>query len=172
MDGFLSIDKRLKWWPKTRLLKINFKQNGAEGWLRQKRKNMENVKNMEMAKTVFGMNCIKVEKALFGLMTKVVYTPTNSPVVGVCLDFDPVNGEKVRHIIEVSPDKVESVVEKEGLPKACDNGNFRLSICYSKDCQFAALQLQQFSNFSYHQVGEIRFAEGELAAKELRPFVK
>lgn len=133
---------------------------------------MANIAKMEMANDLFKKDCIKVEKAFLGLMTKVVYTPTNSPLVGICLEYDVANGQKVKQLIESAPSKLEAIIQKEGCPKPSDNGNVRLSICFSKDHHFAALQLSQFSNFEYHPMSEIHFVEGEDAEKELRPFIK
>lgn len=133
---------------------------------------MENITKMEMAHDLFKKNCIKVEKAFLGLVTKVTYIPTNSPVVGLCLEYDLTNGQKVRHLIETAPRNLEAVLKKEGKPITSDNGNVRLSLCFSKDHRFAALQLFQFTNFEYRPVGEIHFMEGDEAEMELRPFVK
>lgn len=133
---------------------------------------MENVTKMEMANTLLKKECIKVEKAFLGLVTKVIYTPTNSPVMGVCLEYDLANGQKVKHLVEVAPEKVESIIQKEGEPKTTDNGNIRLSLCFSKDHRFAALQLSQFTNFEYHPISDIVIVEGEKAEMELRPFIK
>ena len=56
---------------------------------------MENISKMEMAKALFEKTYIKVEKKFFGFITNVTYTPTNSPVVGLCLDYALTDGEKV-----------------------------------------------------------------------------
>lgn len=133
---------------------------------------MANIAKMEMANVLFKKDCIKVEKAFLGLMTKVTYTPTNSPIVGLCLEYDLANGQKVKDIVEAAPSKVESVIKKEGKPQPCDNGNMRLTICFSRDHRFAALQLFQFTNFEYHPMSEIHIVEGDEAELELRPFIK
>ena len=54
-----------------------------------------NISKMEMAGALFSQIYIKTEKAFFGLMTKVTYAPTNSSVVGICLDYNPTEGQKV-----------------------------------------------------------------------------
>lgn len=133
---------------------------------------MENIKKMEMASALFKKDCIKVEKAFFGLVTKITYIPTGSPVVGLSLEFDPINGEKVSQLIDASAGNLEALIKKVGCLKCCDNGNYRLSLCFSRDHRFAALQLHQFSNFSYRSVGEIRFVEGDVAEREISLFVK
>jgi len=133
---------------------------------------MENISKMEMASALFAQIYIKTEKKFFGLMTKVTYTPTNSPVVGVCLDFSPAEGEKVKAILGAAPSEFYAVLKKEGRPVTTANGNFRLNLCYSQDHQFAALHLQQFSRFEYHSVSEIRFAAGDEAKMMLSAFIK
>ena len=133
---------------------------------------MENISKMEMASALFNQIYIKTEKKCFGLMTKVTYTPTNSPVVGACLDYSPAEGQKVKAILEAAPSELLAVLKKEGRPETSANGNFRLNLCYSRDREFAALHLQQFSGFEYHTIGEIRFAAGDEAKKLLSAFVK
>ncbi len=133
---------------------------------------MENISKMEMAKALFEKPYIKVEKAFFGLKTKVTYTPTNSPVVGLCLDYAPADGDKVKRLFAASPKEVESILEKQGRPSTSPNGHWRLSLCYSKDRKFVALHFSEFIGFEYKTVGETRFVEGDGAGKMLRPFVK
>ncbi|MBO7551321.1 MAG: hypothetical protein J6T62_07350 [Fibrobacter sp.] len=69
-------------------------------------------------------------------------------------------------------ESLDATIQREGRPKTSDNGNYRLNLCYSQDREFAALQLQQFSGFEYHNVGGIRFVEGDEAHKLLAVFVK
>ncbi len=133
---------------------------------------MENISKMEMANAVFSHANIKTEKKFFGFKTNVTYTKTNSPVVGICLEFSPTEGKKVQAIVEASLESLDATIQREGQPKTSDNGNYRLNLCYSQDREFAALQLQQFSGFEYHTLGEIRFAEGDEARKLLAVFVK
>jgi hypothetical protein len=133
---------------------------------------MENISKMEMANALFNKPYIKTDKKFFGFKTNVTYTRTNSPVVGICLDYSPTEGQKVKEIVEAPSNDLEATIQRIGHPKTSDNGNFRLNICYSKDCEFAVLQLQQFSGFEYHNVGGIRFAEGDEAHKLLAVFVK
>ena len=133
---------------------------------------MENISKMEMASALFAQIYIKTEKKFFGLKTKVTYTPTNSPVVGICLDFSPAEGEKVQEILVTPASGLDAIFQKVGHPTTTANGNFRLNLCYSQDHEFAALHLQQFSGFEYHSVSGTRFAAGEEAKKLLDAFVK
>ena len=133
---------------------------------------MENISKMEMANALFNKPYIKTEKKFFGFKTNVTYTKTNSPVVGICQEFSPTEGQKVQAIVEASLESLDATIQREGRPKTSDNGNFCLNLCYSQDREFAALQLQQFSGFEYHNVGGIRFVEGDEAHKLLAVFVK
>ncbi|WP_144065931.1 hypothetical protein [Fibrobacter sp. UWB2] len=133
---------------------------------------MENISKMEMANALFNKPYIKTKKKFFGFKTNVTYTKTNSPVVGICLEFSPTEGQKVQAIVEASLESLDATIQREGRPKTSDNGNLRLNLCYSQDREFVALHLQQFSGFEYHTLGEIRFAEGDEAHKLLAAFMK
>ncbi len=61
---------------------------------------MENISKMEMASALFNKPYIKTEKKYFGFKTIVTYAKTNSPVVGICLEFSPTEGQKVQAIAE------------------------------------------------------------------------
>ena len=133
---------------------------------------MANISNMEMACAVFEKSCIKVEKVIFGLKTKVTYIPTNSPIVGETFEYSVSEGDKLNQLVTAAPNEVDFILQKVGRPVESSNGHWMVSICYSKDRKFAAIQLSEFVGFDYKNVGEVRFAEGEEAEKLLRPFVK
>ena len=133
---------------------------------------MENISKMEMASALFSKSYIKVEKKFFGFITKVTYTPTNSPVVGLCLDYALADGEKVKRLATAAPGEVVTLIKKEGKPATSPNGHWRLSLCYSQDRRFAALHVSEFVGFEYKTIGEIRFLEGDDAGKILQAFVK
>ena len=109
---------------------------------------MENISKMEMASALFSQIYIKTEH------------------------YSPTEGQKVKAILEATQSELYAVLKKEGRPETSANGNFRLNLCYSRDHEFAALHLQQFSGFEYHTIGEIRFAAGDEAKKLLSAFVK
>ena len=133
---------------------------------------MENISKMEMASALFSKSYIKVEKKFFGFITKVTYTPTNSPVVGLYLDYALADGEKVKRLASAAPGEVVTLIKKDGRPTTSPNGHWRLSLCYSQDRRFAALCFSEFVGFEYKTIGEIRFVEGDDAAKILQAFVK
>lgn len=133
---------------------------------------MENICKMEMANAIFKMPCIKTEKRFLGLKTNVVYTPTNSQVVGDCLEYDLKNGEEVKQLFATESKEIEKILVQNGFPKSTINGHVRLLLCYSMDHRFVALQIFQYENFEYHSLGEPRFEEGENARILLSAFVK
>ena len=85
---------------------------------------MANIANMEMASAVFEKSCIKVEKKFFGLMTKVTYVPTNSPVVGVTLEYATMEGDRLNRLVVANPNNVETILQKVGRPVASSNGHW------------------------------------------------
>jgi len=133
---------------------------------------MENISKMEMAKALFTKDYIKTEKAFFGFMTKVTYVPTNSPVVGLSLDYLLADGDKVLRLASAAPNELEALLKQIGYPQVSTNGHWRLSVCYSKDRKFVALQVLEFVGFEYKPVDEPRFIEGDDAAKFIGIFVK
>ena len=92
--------------------------------------------------------------------------------MGICQEYTPTEGQKVKEILDAKAGELDEVLQRVGHPKTTTNGNFRLNLCYSRDHEFAALHLQQFSGFEYHTIGEIRFAAGDEAKKLLSAFVK
>ncbi len=133
---------------------------------------MSFINNVEMAKALFQKSCIKVEKAFFGLKTKVIYTLTNSPLVGDYQEYDSSNGRKAKYLLDLPSSKLKNVLQEESPLTPVPNGMFSLSLCYSKDHRFAAFQLSQYIEFDYHPVSDIRFAEGDEAEALLHAFVR
>ena len=133
---------------------------------------MENISKMEMAKALFEKPYIKVEKKFFGFTTNVTYTPTNSPVIGLCLDYALADGEKVKRLATANPSEVVTLIKKDGWPTTSPNGHWRLSLCYSKDRRFVALCFSEFFGFEYKTIEGPRFIEGDDAGKILQAFIK
>ena len=133
---------------------------------------MANIAKMELASLLFQKECIRVEKSFFGLKTKVIYTPTNSPLVGKILEYDTVNGKKVLEYCNASPAQVENLLKNEGRPESCSNGNTRVFLCYSADRKFASVQIFQYSNFEYRAVSDVKFFEGVETEKIIKVLVQ
>jgi len=133
---------------------------------------MEFINNMELASGLFKNPHIQLKKAFFGLKKNVVYTRTNSVVKGKYMEFDYTNGQKVQMLLDAPWESLEAVVSKMGCPVPAENGMFCLSMCFSQDRRFAAMQLCRYVGFDYVPVHDIRFAEGDEAEALLSPFVK
>ena len=120
---------------------------------------MSSIKNLEMAATLSAYQHIEIKKSLFS--TKVVYTPTQSQVKAIILEYTPTEGERVERLLDMPLDKMADDIQQKGKPVAGVNGNFRLELCLSDDRQFCAVQLLRFANFQYKPVFEPRFYEGK-----------
>ncbi|SHL01020.1 hypothetical protein [Fibrobacter sp. UWEL] len=129
---------------------------------------MSLINNMEMAKALFAKSCIAVKKSFFGLKEKVLYKNTNSPVVGCDLEFSPTDGEKLEKLLSrplehMSNMELTVVSQDLGMLHPAENGMYDLTLCYSQDHQFAALQLTKYLGFEYRPVSELHFVEGDCA---------
>jgi hypothetical protein len=112
-----------------------------------------------MAAALSAYQHIEIKKSLFS--TKVVYTPTQSQVKAIILEYTPTEGERVERLLDMPLDKMADDIQQKGKPVAGVNGNFRLELCLSDDRQFCAVQLLRFANFQYKPVFEPRFYEGK-----------
>ncbi len=119
---------------------------------------MSSLKSLEMVAAVSAYKNITIKKSLFS--TKAVYTPTQSHVKAMVLEYSPSEGGELERLLNMPLDKMAAEIQQRGKPATSDNGNFRLEVCLSDDHQFCALQLFRFSNYSYHPLFEPRFLEG------------
>ena len=120
---------------------------------------MPSIKNLEMAAAVSTYQHIEIKKSLFS--TKVVYTPTASPVKVIVQEYAPADGERLERLLSLSPDKMAAEIAQKGKPTPAAIGHFRLEACLSADRQFCALQLFRFADFRNNAVIEPRFYEGK-----------
>ena len=120
---------------------------------------MSSIKNLEMAAALSANQYIEIKKSLFS--TKAVYTPTQSRVKAIILEYTPSEGERVARLLEMPLDKMAADIQQKGRPLAGANGNYRLEFCLSDDRQFCALQLFRFVDFQYKPLFEPRFYEGK-----------
>lgn len=120
---------------------------------------MSSIKSLVMADAVAAYHHITIKKSLFS--TKAIYTPTDSPVKVMVLEYSPSDGENVGRLLNMPLDKMAADIEHKGKPTTGANGNFRLEVCLSDDHQFCALQLFRFADFSYRPLFEPRFYEGK-----------
>ena len=111
---------------------------------------MSSIKNLEMAAAFSAYQHIEIKKSLFS--TKAIYTPTQSQVKPIVLEYTPSEGERMERLLDMPLDKMAADIQEKGKPVAGANGHFRLEICLSDDHQFCALQLFRFSDFQYKPV--------------------
>ena len=102
---------------------------------------------------------ITIKKSLFS--TKVIYSPTQSEIKVVVMEFSPSEGDRVERLLTMPLDKMAEDIAQKGKPSAGANGNFRLELCMSEDHQFCALQLFHYGDFKYNPVFEPRFYKGK-----------
>lgn len=120
---------------------------------------MSSIKNLEMASALSAHPHIEIKKSLFS--TKAVFTPTQSRVKAVVLEYTPSEGERVARLLSMSPSEMIADIRQKGKPAAGANGNYRLELCLSDDQRFCAVQLLRFGDFQYKPVIEPRFFEGD-----------
>ncbi len=121
---------------------------------------MSNIKNLEMAAAISAYNNVIIQKTLFGLSQKVVYTPTGSRVRVRVFEYAPAEGEKMARLLSLPPEKIEAEMKTTGKPQSTDIGHYRLEACFSCDSQFCAIQLFRFGDFKYMPVTDTLFYEG------------
>ena len=126
----------------------------------EKRKEMANIKNLQMWNSICNNSCISVKSSLFGLKTTAIYQPTQSAIKVETLEYNPETGDKLKRIIESPKDELDKAI---GLfrPQPTVNGNYLLEKLSSQDGQFTALQLLQFHQLSYEPVTEVLLFEGK-----------
>ena len=120
---------------------------------------MSSIKNLEMAAALSAYPYITIKKSLFS--TKAVYSPTQSQIKVIILEYSSSEGERVERLLTMPLDKMTEDIVQKGKPSAGANGNFRLELCLSDDHQFCALQLFRFGDFLYNPVFEPRFYKGK-----------
>ena len=120
---------------------------------------MSSIKNLEMAAALSTYSHIEIKKSLFS--TKAIYTPTQSLVKAIILEYTPTEGGRVARLLDMPLDKMAADIQEKGKPVAVANGNYRLELCLSDDHQFCALQLFQFGDFRYNPISEPRFYKGK-----------
>ncbi|MBQ7471338.1 MAG: hypothetical protein IJS97_02800 [Prevotella sp.] len=119
---------------------------------------MPNVKDLEMAAAISAYKNITIKKTFFS--KKAVYTPSQSPIKVMILDYTPTEGERLTRLLDLPLDKMVTDIQQKGAPKASPIGHYRFEVCLSEDRQFCAIQLFRFVDFKNTPVLEPRFYEG------------
>lgn len=123
---------------------------------------MANFNKLAMAAELLSHHNIRTESSLFGLSKKLVYTPTGATVTVKKYNYNPEAVSHLQRVIE-SDGKGLAAAIKSCRVQQLEIGNIELDACVSTDKQFAALQLLQFSDYSYHPISKVAIYEGEQA---------
>ena len=123
---------------------------------------MATFNKLAMSAELLSHNELRVVSTMMGLSKKLVYTPTGAAVNVKKFNYNP---EAVAHLQRIIDSDGKGLAQ---AVKACHAeqvaiGNVELDACISTDKQFAALQLLQFSDYSYHPISKVAFYEGDQA---------
>lgn len=121
---------------------------------------MANIKNLRMWDSICTNNHISINKSLFGLRTTAVFKPTGSIIDARVLEFSPADGEQLLRIL-CSPREDFPQAIGNFRPKPISNGNFLAEVCTSRDGNFLAVRLYQFSQLNYNTSTDVLIFEGE-----------
>lgn len=123
---------------------------------------MANIKNLQMWNDICADARISISKSMLGLKTTATYVPTQSVIDARTIEYTPQDGDQIRRILESSVNELAKAIG-DFRPKEVPNGNYMLEVARSRDGQFVALLLQQFTRMSYEPVTKTLFFEGEAA---------
>lgn len=123
---------------------------------------MANIKNLQMWNDICADARISISKSMLGLKTTATYVPTQSVIDARTIEYTPQDGDRIRRILESSVNELAKAIG-DFRPKEIPNGNYMLEVTRSRDGQFVALLLQQFTRMSYEPVTKTLFFEGEAA---------
>ena len=123
---------------------------------------MANIKNLQMWNDICTDARISISKSMLGLKTTATYVPTQSVIDARTIEYTPQDGDQIRRILESPVNELAKAIG-DFRPKDIPNGNYMLEVARSRDGQFVALLLQQFTRMSYEPVTKTLFFEGESA---------
>lgn len=120
---------------------------------------MANIKNLQIWERICTDDRIGISKSLFGLRTTVVYKPTGSPVVAYVREYSSADGEQLGRILSATAEGRGKAIANF-RPKPVINGNYMAEVCNSRDGNFLAVKLLQFSVLNYEAVTDVLTFEG------------
>lgn len=124
---------------------------------------MANFKNLNMAPELLSHQNLRVVSSMMGLSKKLVYITTGATVRATKYNYNADAVPQLERIIE-SDGKGLAAAIKSCRASSVEIGNIELDACVSADKQFVALQLLQFSDYTYHPISKVAVFEGEQAA--------
>lgn len=123
---------------------------------------MANIKNLQMWNDICADARISISKSMLGLKTTATYVSTQSVIDARTIEYTPQDGDRIRRILESPVNELAKAIG-DFRPKEVPNGNYMLEVARSRDGQFVALLLQQFTRMSYEPVTKTLIFEGEAA---------
>ena len=106
----------------------------------------------------------------FGLITRLVYAPTDSRLNFTCRYYAPILREELKELFALGGQVLEKRLAKMNRFEQAVNGNLLVECCVSADKEFAALQLKHFEQIDYQPISEVRFLQGESAMQAAKIF--
>lgn len=104
----------------------------------------------------------KVEKhKFFGFFERVCYQPTRSSIESYRNYYDIREADILQQIAE--GDDPKTTLEAATEMQTSENGDYRLDICLSEDCQFAAFQVFERKQGEFVPYSKLCFLEGAQA---------
>lgn len=125
---------------------------------------MANINSMAMSSDLVKDQRVNMQKTLFGLSTKWIYTPTGSKLKPFKFEYSPEGGKAVLQAINASDDKRADLLAQLHVDHV-SMGNYMLEAVCSYDCQFVALRLYQYQNLRFQPASPLCVLEGDDAAK-------
>ena len=108
--------------------------------------------------------------SFLGLITRLVYAPTDSRLNFTCRYYAPILREELKELFALGGQVLENRLAKMNRFKQAVNGNLLVECCVSADKEFAALQLKHFEQIDYQPISEVRFLQGESAMQAAKIF--
>ena len=105
---------------------------------------------------------ISINKSMFGLRITAVYNPTGSVIETRILEYSPADGNQLMRIL-CSPREDIPQAAAGFRPKPITNGNYMAEVCTSRDGNFLAVRLYQFTQLNYSFVTQALIFEGDEA---------
>ena len=106
----------------------------------------------------------------FGLITRLVYAPTDSRLNFTSRYYAPILREELKELFALGGQVLEKRLAKMNRFEQAVNGNLLVECCVSADKEFAALQLKHFEQIDYQPISEVRFLQGESAMQAAKIF--
>ena len=110
------------------------------------------------------------KSSFFGLITRLVYAPTDSRLNFTCRYYAPILREELKELFALGGQVLENRLAKMNRFEQAVNGNLLVECCVSADKEFAALQLKHFEQIDYQPISDVRFLQGESAMQAAKIF--